>query len=91
MSEAWGRWWPSTSSPLGGGQPDAPRAASIIASAANRGLIVLACGAYGNAIRILVPLTASNDIIDEGLDILRTALADTDREQQRAESTSMQS
>ena len=52
-----------------GGQPDAPRAASIIASAANRGLIVLACGAYGNAIRILVPLTASNDIIDEGLDI----------------------
>ena len=74
-----------------GGQPDAPRAASIIASAANRGLIVLACGTYGNVIRILVPLTASNDIIDEGLDILRTALADTDREQQRAESTSMQS
>jgi 4-aminobutyrate aminotransferase/(S)-3-amino-2-methylpropionate transaminase len=74
-----------------GGQPDAPRAASIIASAANRGLIVLACGAYGNVIRILVPLTASNEIIDEGLDILRTALADTDREQQQAESTSMQS
>ena len=74
-----------------GGQPDAQRAASIIASAANRGLIVLACGAYGNVIRILVPLTASNDIIDEGLDILRTALADTDCNQQRAESTSMES
>ena len=74
-----------------GGQPDAQRAASTIASAATRGLIVLACGAFGNVIRILVPLTASNDIIDEGLDVLRTALTDTDREQQRAESTSMES
>lgn len=74
-----------------GEQPDAQRAASIIAAAANRGLIVLACGTHGNVIRILVPLTASNHIIDEGLDILRAALADTDPQKQRAESPSMQS
>jgi len=74
-----------------GGHPDAQRAASVIASAANRGLILLACGTYGNALRILVPLTASDDIVNEGLDILRTALVDTDPEKQRAESPLMQS
>ena len=74
-----------------GVHPDAQRAASVIASAANRGLILLACGTYGNALRILVPLTASDDIVNEGLDILRTALVDTDPEKQRAESPLMQS
>jgi 4-aminobutyrate aminotransferase/(S)-3-amino-2-methylpropionate transaminase len=72
------------------GQPDAQRAASIIAGAVSRGLIVLACGTCGNVIRILVPLTASNNIVDEGLDILRAALAETDPQRQRADSPSMQ-
>ena len=38
------------------------------------GLILLNCGIYGNVARILVPLTASDAIIDEGLDILERAL-----------------
>lgn len=38
------------------------------------GLILLNCGIYGNVARILVPLTASDTIIDEGLDILERAL-----------------
>jgi 4-aminobutyrate aminotransferase / (S)-3-amino-2-methylpropionate transaminase / 5-aminovalerate transaminase len=36
----------------------------------HNGLVVLACGIYGNVIRILVPLTASDAIVDEGLAIL---------------------
>jgi 4-aminobutyrate aminotransferase/(S)-3-amino-2-methylpropionate transaminase len=38
------------------------------------GLILLTCGVYGNVARILVPLTASDAILDEGLDILERSL-----------------
>jgi 4-aminobutyrate aminotransferase/(S)-3-amino-2-methylpropionate transaminase len=40
------------------------------------GLIVLSCGLYGNVIRVLVPLTASDAIVGEGLDILEGSLAE---------------
>jgi 4-aminobutyrate aminotransferase/(S)-3-amino-2-methylpropionate transaminase len=36
--------------------------------------VLLSCGIYGETIRILVPLTASDALIGEGLDILETAL-----------------
>jgi len=48
---------------------------AICAHALSRGLILLACGMHGNAIRIMVPLTASDAIIEEGLAILEAALA----------------
>lgn len=51
-------------------QPDADLAKRISAEAATRGLILLTCGNYGNVIRILVPLTASDALIDEGLAIM---------------------
>lgn len=40
---------------------------AIIANAAKYGLILLSCGFYGNVIRFLPALTASNEIIEEGL------------------------
>lgn len=63
-----------------GGQPDVHRPDAdltrcVVAEAAKRGLILLSCGSYGNVIRILVPLTASDALVDEGLDILQAALA----------------
>jgi len=52
-----------------------PHAAQRVARAALQdGLIILTCGVYGNTIRILVPLTASDALIDEGLDKLEGAL-----------------
>lgn len=51
-------------------QPDADLAKRITAEATARGLILLTCGSYGNVIRILVPLTASDALLDEGLDIM---------------------
>jgi 4-aminobutyrate aminotransferase/(S)-3-amino-2-methylpropionate transaminase len=36
---------------------------------------LLSCGTYGNVIRILVPLTASDAIVDEGLAIIEASLA----------------
>jgi 4-aminobutyrate aminotransferase/(S)-3-amino-2-methylpropionate transaminase len=55
-------------------QPDADLAKRVCAEATQRGLILLSCGTYGNVIRILVPLTASDTIIDEGLAIIEASL-----------------
>ena len=55
-------------------QPDADLTKRLVAEATKRGLILLSCGTYGNVIRILVPLTASDEIVDEGLAIIDAAL-----------------
>ena len=39
------------------------------------GLITITAGSYSNVIRVLVPLVASNEQMDEGLDVLESALA----------------
>jgi len=52
--------------------PDATKA--LCAKALAKGLILLSCGVFGNTIRILVPLTASTEIVDEGLDIIEQCL-----------------
>jgi 4-aminobutyrate aminotransferase/(S)-3-amino-2-methylpropionate transaminase len=59
----------------GSREPDGAAAKAVCARALEEGLVVLSCGAVGETIRILVPLTASDAIIDEGLDRLETALA----------------
>ena len=50
-------------------QPDADLAKALVKRAAEKGLVLLSCGLYGNVIRFLVPLTASDEIIREGLGI----------------------
>jgi 4-aminobutyrate aminotransferase / (S)-3-amino-2-methylpropionate transaminase / 5-aminovalerate transaminase len=55
-------------------QPDAELARRIVAEAAQRGLILLTCGTWGNVVRILVPLTADDALLDEGLGILAGCL-----------------
>lgn len=56
-------------------QPDADLTKRLCSEATKLGLILLSCGTYGNVVRILVPLTASDAIVDEGLDILEAAMA----------------
>jgi 4-aminobutyrate aminotransferase/(S)-3-amino-2-methylpropionate transaminase len=56
-------------------EPDPERTKQVLVKAREHGLILLSCGVYGNAIRLLVPLTASDALIDEGLDALEEALA----------------
>jgi len=51
-------------------RPDADLTRRLCAEAARRGLILLSCGTYANVVRVLVPLTASDALIDEGLEIL---------------------
>jgi 4-aminobutyrate aminotransferase / (S)-3-amino-2-methylpropionate transaminase / 5-aminovalerate transaminase len=56
-------------------QPAADLTKRICMEAIQRGLILLSCGVYANVIRILVPLTATDDNLDEGMQILGDCLA----------------
>ena len=58
----------------GGEEPDAEGTKRVIARAAELGLVLLSCGVFANTIRILVPLTTSDSVVDEGLDRLEAAL-----------------
>ncbi|WP_075214303.1 4-aminobutyrate--2-oxoglutarate transaminase [Mongoliimonas terrestris] len=55
-------------------EPDAEATKRVTAAALEEGLILLSCGVYSNAIRILVPLTVSDAVLDEGLGMLEAAL-----------------
>jgi 4-aminobutyrate aminotransferase / (S)-3-amino-2-methylpropionate transaminase / 5-aminovalerate transaminase len=57
-------------------QPDADLTRALVQAAAARGLIILSCGVYGNVIRLLAPLTISEALLTEGLDVLEASLAD---------------
>ncbi|PRC45806.1 4-aminobutyrate--2-oxoglutarate transaminase, partial [Mycobacterium sp. ITM-2017-0098] len=46
------------------------------AAAHQSGVIVLSCGTFGNVLRFLPPLTISDELLLEGLDILELILRD---------------
>jgi 4-aminobutyrate aminotransferase len=54
--------------------PDLARA--VTSAARDRGLVLLSCGIYGNVIRILVPLTIDDALLERGLDLLEESLGD---------------
>ena len=55
--------------------PAGELAASTVAAARERGLVLLSCGLYGNVVRILVPLVIADDDLERGLEILEESLA----------------
>ncbi|MFM9865526.1 MAG: 4-aminobutyrate--2-oxoglutarate transaminase [Micropepsaceae bacterium] len=58
----------------GAHEPDAERTKKLTAEALKRGLILLTCGLYGNGIRVLVPITIEDKVLEEGLSILEESL-----------------
>tara|TARA_R110002096_G_scaffold436071_1_gene666881 strand:+ start:63356 stop:64636 length:1281 start_codon:yes stop_codon:yes gene_type:complete len=58
-------------------KPDAELTKVIVEKAAEKGLILLSCGVRGNVIRFLPALTASDEVLNEGLDILAAVLEET--------------
>ena len=58
----------------GGNDPDASGAKALAAKCLERGLLILTCGVHGDTIRLLTPLSASEKILNEGLDILEAAI-----------------
>jgi 4-aminobutyrate aminotransferase/(S)-3-amino-2-methylpropionate transaminase len=55
--------------------PDKDRTNRLLVQALARGLILLSAGTYGNVVRVLVPLTISDELLDEGLAVMEQALA----------------
>ena len=56
--------------------PDPETTKALVARAEENGLVLLSCGIFGNTIRFLVPLTASDAVVDEGLDILERSIVE---------------
>jgi len=54
--------------------PDKALTTRVLAAALGRGLVLLSAGTFGNVIRVLAPLTANDELIDEGLCALEAAL-----------------
>jgi 4-aminobutyrate aminotransferase-like enzyme len=50
------------------------RAREITVAARERGLLLLSCGLYGNVIRLLPPVTATDEELERGLAILEQSL-----------------
>lgn len=59
-------------------EPDGERAAEIVKVALSKGLILITAGPARNVIRVLVPLSTSLEIIDEGLDILEASIMEVE-------------
>jgi 4-aminobutyrate aminotransferase len=60
-----------------GSTEPAPQLTQALLKVANEnGLILLSCGTYGNVIRFLVPLTASDALVRDGMDIFEASLTE---------------
>jgi diaminobutyrate-2-oxoglutarate transaminase len=54
---------------------DGQVAAAVLRRAFERGLLIGTCGTDGRVLKVMPPLTIEDGVLDEGLDILRAALA----------------
>jgi 4-aminobutyrate aminotransferase/(S)-3-amino-2-methylpropionate transaminase len=57
-------------------KPDPVITKALVQAAAKRGLVILACGVRANVIRFLAPLTIEDEVLEEGLVILRECLVE---------------
>ena len=58
------------------GQPSPELTKALTAKALEKGLVLLSCGLFGNVIRVLVPLTVCDEVLNEGLNIIEQSLAE---------------
>jgi len=55
-------------------QPATDLATALKNEAAKRGLLLLLCGSHGNVLRVMISLTISEALLDEGLDVIEASL-----------------
>jgi 4-aminobutyrate aminotransferase / (S)-3-amino-2-methylpropionate transaminase / 5-aminovalerate transaminase len=60
----------------GTADPDPELTAKLATAAHAAGVIVLTCGTFGNVVRLLPPLTITDELLSDGLDVLGGILAD---------------
>ncbi|HEV7789196.1 MAG TPA: 4-aminobutyrate--2-oxoglutarate transaminase [Pseudonocardia sp.] len=56
--------------------PDPALTAALTAACHRNGLLTLTCGTFGNVLRFLPPLVISEELLDEGLSVFESALAE---------------
>ncbi|MBM9469531.1 4-aminobutyrate--2-oxoglutarate transaminase [Nakamurella leprariae] len=61
---------------LGTLEPDPALAREVAAAAHRQGVIVLTCGTWGNVLRFLPPLTISDALVHDAMDVLESVFAD---------------
>ena len=57
-------------------RPAASLTRRVTETARGRGLVLLSCGLYSNVLRVLVPITADESDVEEGLEILEESLVE---------------
>jgi 4-aminobutyrate aminotransferase/(S)-3-amino-2-methylpropionate transaminase len=57
-------------------KPAAALTAAVNKACHSRGLVTLTCGTLGNVFRFLPPLTISDDLLTEGLDLFEESFAE---------------
>jgi 4-aminobutyrate aminotransferase/(S)-3-amino-2-methylpropionate transaminase len=60
----------------GTAEPDPDLTKTLAAKGHSQGVLALTCGTFGNVLRFLPPLTISDELLLEGLDVLAQILAD---------------
>ena len=55
-------------------EPAAEETKQIAQYCYEHGLITITAGSYSNVVRVLVPLVITNEQMDEGMDVLQSAL-----------------
>lgn len=55
-------------------EPDAALTNRVREIALENGLLLLSCGLHGNVLRIMVPLTVSDSVLEEGIEILERSI-----------------
>src|SRR6218665_2162421 len=56
-------------------EPNAAAVSKLIAHAASHGVLLLSAGTWGNVLRFLPSLVMSNELVDDGLEVLRDGFA----------------
>jgi 4-aminobutyrate aminotransferase / (S)-3-amino-2-methylpropionate transaminase / 5-aminovalerate transaminase len=58
----------------GSKEPNPDLTKAVAAACLKEGVIILTCGTYGNVIRLLPPLVITDDLLNDGLDVLAAAI-----------------
>ena len=56
-------------------EPDSHAASEVLAAAHRRGLVLIKAGMYDNVVRILVPLSVTDEQLEQGLNIFEEAVS----------------
>lgn len=56
--------------------PEPEMTGALVKKCKEKGLILLNCGLWGNSIRVLMPITIEDDVLEEGLAIMEESLAE---------------